>query len=261
MLFFSYLTHLIRTLPKLPALYIQGTEAKKAIPILKEASGPEGRVSRSGGGAGFHLITLGESTIASPGMGNHEQGYTGYLARQLACKLERDVTWRVYARGGLNVRKVRKQLYPRIREKKADLIVIALGGNDTFEFTPLWRWQKEVRALNQSLRSRFPETPVAFTNMPPVRQFPAFTPLMQQVFGDQVDLLRQAMAEIVEQESNTFFDSRPTDLHQWKDRHGVEGPTSAFFSDGVHPSALTYEVWAKDFVEYLLKQKAWPSFP
>ncbi len=257
MLYLAYFAHLIRTLLRLPALYKQGIRVKKEIPALKEASGPQGRVLHSGGKA-FQLLTLGESTIASPGMGTHEQGFTGNLARQLAWQLDRDVTWRVYAQGGLNARKVREQLFPLITEKDADLIVIALGGNDTFEFCPLWNWQKEIRSLCRGLRARFPAAPIAFTNMPPVRQFPAFTPLMQQVFGDQVDLLRYSLAEWVERSPGLYFNAEPTVLEAWKARHGIEGPTSSFFSDGVHPSALTYEVWAKDFVEFLLHQKALP---
>jgi lysophospholipase L1-like esterase len=255
LLYLAYFAHLTRTLFRLPALYRQGNRVKKEIPILKEASGPQGRVLHSGSKA-FQLLTLGESTIASPGMGSHERGFTGNLARQLARQLDRDVTWRVYAQGGLNARKVRERLFPWIAEKDADLIVIALGGNDAFEFCPIWKWQKEIRALCRGLQARFPGVPIAFTNMPPVRQFPAFTPLMQQVFGDQMDLLRMALAEWVERNPDIYFNAEPTDLEAWQTRHGMKGATADFFSDGVHPSALTYEVWAKDFVAFLLEQKA-----
>jgi hypothetical protein len=43
------------------------------------------------------------------------------------------------------------------------------------------------------LRARFPEAPIAFTNMPPIREFPAFTPLIQRTIGGLVELHGEAL--------------------------------------------------------------------
>ncbi|MEQ8703403.1 MAG: hypothetical protein RIC19_05770 [Phaeodactylibacter sp.] len=63
---------------------------------------------------------------------------------------------------------MRKASVPQIAETDIDLIVIGLGGNDAFRLNPPWRWRRNIRELITALRQRFSETPVVFTNMPPI---------------------------------------------------------------------------------------------
>ncbi|MEM9675768.1 MAG: SGNH/GDSL hydrolase family protein, partial [Bacteroidota bacterium] len=83
--------------------------------------------------------------------------------------------------------------------------------------------------------------------------FPAFTPLIKFVIGNLVEILGEELKEVVTKSPNTFYYSRKITLEDWIQRLGVEAEPADFFSDGVHPSRLTYQVWAKDLANYMLE--------
>ncbi len=246
----KYLLSGLAVVPLLPLMYIQGKRIRASVPSLPAAKGGLGR---SGGGTGrpLRLITLGESTIAGIGVETHEEGFSGTLARALADQLGKPVDWKVYARSGYTAERVTEKLIPQIAETDIDLIVIGLGGNDAFHLNPPWRWRRSIRALIAALRQRFSETPVVFTNMPPIKNFPAFTPLIKRVVGSHVELLGQSLDQVTGPMPNVFYYARVITLEDWRGRLGVSAPPADFFSDGVHPSALTYQVWARDVAGYI----------
>lgn len=246
----KYLLGVLLALPALPLMYIQGKRIRTSVPKLPPAKGPSGR-SGNGAGAPFRLITLGESTIAGIGVDTHTKGFSGTLANTLSNQLGKAVEWKVYAKSGYTAALVAEKLIPKITEEEVDLIVIGLGGNDAFHLNAPWRWRRDIRSLIVTLRDRFPAVPVVFTNMPPIRSFPAFTPLIQRVIGNHVELLGQSLDYVIQPIPNVFYYARVITLEDWRERLGVSAPPADFFSDGVHPSALTYQVWARDVAEYV----------
>lgn len=236
--------------PLLPLMAIQGKRIRASVPRLPPAKGTSGYIG-AGKAQPLRLITLGESTIAGIGVETHAEGFSGTLARALADQLGKPVAWKVYAKSGYTAERVTEMLVPQITETDIDLIVIGLGGNDAFHLNPPWRWRRSIRELIAALRQRFPETPVVFANMPPIRNFPAFTPLIKRVVGSHVEWLGQALGHVVRPLPNVFYYARVITLEDWRDRLGVSVPPAGFFSDGVHPSALTYQVWARDVAGYI----------
>lgn len=236
--------------PLLPFILIQGKRIRASVPKLPPAKGPSG-YSGVGTGQALRLITIGESTIAGIGVETHAEGFSGTLARALADQLGKPVAWKVYARSGYTAERVMEILVPQITETDVDLIVIGLGGNDAFHLNSPWRWRRSIRELIAALRQRFHETPVVFTNMPPIKSFPAFTPLIKRVVGSHVEWLGQALDRVVQPLPNVFYYARVITLEDWRDRLSISAPPADFFSDGVHPSALTYQVWARDMAGYI----------
>lgn len=236
--------------PLLPLMAIQGKRIRASVPRLPPAKGASGYIG-AGKGQPLRLITLGESTIAGIGVETHAEGFSGTLARALADQLGKPVAWKVYARSGYTAERVTEKLVPQITETDIDLIVIGLGGNDAFHLNPPWRWRRDTRNLIAALGQRFPKTPVVFTNMPPIRNFPAFTPLIKRVVGSHVEWLGQALGHVVQPLPNVFYYARVITLEDWRDRLSISAPPADFFSDGVHPSALTYQVWARDVAGYI----------
>jgi lysophospholipase L1-like esterase len=229
---------------------IQGKRIRASVPRLPPAKGASGYIG-AGKAQPLRLITLGESTIAGIGVETHAEGFSGTLARALADQLGKPVEWKVYAKSGYTAERVTEKLVPQITETNIDLIVIGLGGNDAFHLNSPWRWRRSIRELIAALRQRFPETPVLFANMPPIKSFPAFTPLIKRVVGSHVEWLGQALGHVVQPLPNVFYYARVITLEDWRDRLGVSAPPADFFSDGVHPSALTYQVWAQDVAGYI----------
>ncbi|MEM9261385.1 MAG: hypothetical protein AAGA62_17225 [Bacteroidota bacterium] len=95
------------TLPLLPILYYQGKKIQAAVPKLPEAKEPQGLVPGPSDKL-LRLICLGESTIAGVGVTTHAEGFTGALARALGAGLRTQVQWRVYARSGFTLQRVRE---------------------------------------------------------------------------------------------------------------------------------------------------------
>ena len=252
----KYLIGAIISIPSLPIMYFQGKRIKKKIPQLPEAKGNEGHAAcKEGSDARLNIISLGESTIAGVGVETHEEGFTGTLAKELSNLLQANISWKVYAKSGYNARKVRQLLLPQIKEDKIDLIVIGLGGNDAFELNRPSAWRTQVISLLEAIHRRFPETPIVFCNMPPIKLFPAFTPLIKFTIGNLVEILGQELESTADRFENTFYFGEKITFEEWSKRYDVETSEQNFFSDGVHPSKLTYQVWAKDVASNIFNNK------
>ena len=86
-----------------------------------------------------------------------------------------------------------------------------------------------------------------------VCSFPAFTPLIQYTLGNLVEMYGEALVPLFEPQAHIYYTNRKLSIEDWAERHQVPMDIEAFFSDGVHPSGLTYQLWAEDFVAFLLE--------
>jgi len=70
--------------------------------------------------------------------------------------------------------------------------------------------------------------------------------LIKFIIGNLVEILGQEVKDLVKNfDRVVYFDDKIT-LKEWQERLNIDGKLSDFFSDGVHPSKLTYQTWAKD---------------
>ncbi len=131
------------------------------------------------------------------------------------------------------------------------MIVIGVGGNDAFTLNTPRRWRKQVQALIADVQHKYKGVPIVFINMPPIKEFPAFTKPIKVVVGNLVEMLGQELQKIVRALDNVFYYARVITVDDWVERLNINALPSEFFSDGVHPSKLTYQAWAKDVAQYL----------
>lgn len=251
-----YVTGAIISIVLLPLMYYQGKRIRGSVPRLPEAEGKEGHCKTSEKSENtLKIIAIGESTIAGVGVDTHREGFTGTLACELSRIFNMNVEWKVYARSGYTARTVEKRLIPKITEHKVDLIIIGLGGNDAFTLNRPSRWKAQIRSLIESLKSKFPESIIVFCNMPPIREFPAFTALMKFTIGGLVEILGEELHKTVKNYENVFYFGEKITLKGWMDKFGLDAKMEDFFSDGIHPSKLTYQVWAKDIANEISKNE------
>lgn len=240
-----------------PILYFQGKRIRKSVPKLPEAKVPNGKVQQNTTRE-LNLLCLGESTMAGVGVDTHAEGFAGTLAAKLADLLDRSINWQVYAKSGFTAKLVQQEILPKIKDVPADLIVIGLGANDAFTLNSPCKWRRHIVQLIQTLRISFPNSPIFFTNMPPIQSFPAFTPPIRFVLGNLVELLGQTLAQEAAQHDLVFYNAEIITIVGWKKKWAVEGVATDFFSDGVHPSKLTYQVWAKDMAYFIVEKQVVP---
>lgn len=251
----KYILGVFISIPLLPILFFQGKRIKKETPRLPEAKQIKGGIKRDSQKT-VKLIIIGESTIAGVGVDYHKNGFTGALAKELANKCNVSVSWKVYAKSGYTAKLVRERIIPKIKEQDIDLIVIGLGGNDAFTLNSPAKWAKEINLMIDQLYKKFPNTPVFFTNMPPIKEFPAFTKLIKFVIGNLVEVLGEALHKEVKQKNNVYYNDEIITLKTWKEKFNIEGNVDSFFSDGVHPSKITYQVWGKDMAAFIMNTKS-----
>lgn len=243
-------------IPLLPLLLYQGKKIRKKVPQLPEAMGNTGiSLPSEKSEKQLNLITIGESTIAGVGVDTHEEGFTGTLAKGLADLTGHKIKWKVYARSGYTAKTVNKKLIPKIKEKEIDLIVIGLGGNDAFTLNSPKNWKKEIVNLINTLNNKFSQTPIVFCNMPPVKVFPAFTFLIRYIIGNHVELLGKELKNIVKGLFNVYYSSDVITLEKWLEKLPKGVSKNDFFSDGVHPSKLTYQTWANEIANFIVNEK------
>lgn len=250
----KYLLGSLLSIPLLPIMYFQGKKIRSSVPKLDEATGISGS-SGNNQTRVLRMITIGESTVAGVGVATHEEGFTGTLAKTLSEELQATVKWKVYAKSGYTAKRVTYKIIPTIEETDLDLIVIGLGGNDSFKLNSPGNWRSQMEHLIDTIQTKFPEVPICFMNMPPIKEFPAFTSLIKFTVGNLVEILGTELQALVNTKKNVFYLSEVITLDLWIKQLKTDKRPADFFSDGVHPSKFTYQVWGKYFGEYLLKQK------
>jgi len=236
----------------MPILYRQANTILKTMPDLKA---PED-IKQSDGPDSFQILSIGESSIASIGVDSQADGITGNLASLLKKGNQEKLAYEVIAKSGYTARKVKDLLLPKITSTHADLIVIGLGANDAFKLITPKKWHENITNIIKHLRERFgTKVPIVFINMPPITEFPAFTSLLKFFVSKQLRILKNELEHIVSKLEYVFFmDEELTTLGFMK-KYGLQNKrVDEFYSDGVHPSKITYNLWAQELIEFLAKE-------
>lgn len=257
---FKYLFGSILSFPFLPFLYLDGKRIKKEAPELPEAKGTNGLFQHGVNAPQFELLLLGESSVAGVGVDNHSEGFTGKLSECISKNYQQNVHWSVYARNGYTINRVRHKIIPKITEKAFNLIVIGLGGNDAFALRSPQKFEKNINSLIKDTQQKFPDTPIVFINMPPIRDFPAFTRKIKFSIGGLIDLYRSSLMKVVKQFDMVWFNDDPIQFEPWQKKLDSNLTINDFFSDGVHPSKLTYQIWAEIMFDYIQKEGVLHSY-
>lgn len=227
----------VLTPPLLPVLVAQGYWLRKTTPRLPDAAGPpEGSAGLvRGDGEPLRLIALGESTVAGVGARTHETGLAGQLAFALSRQINQRVQWSVIALSGINARDCRTELAPQLKGMNADVVVIALGVNDTIELHTARRWTNDVEKLISAVRDEVGDALVLLSGVPPMDRFPALPQPLRFVLGARSASLERATVELTKR------------LRRVKHvPFAIEKDCGELFcEDGFHPSERGYQLWAE----------------
>lgn len=248
----QFLLGIFLAIPLLPLIIFQGNRIKKLVPKLPEAKDPNG-LADFGFDRTVKVLFLGESTVAGVGVDTHEEGFPGSSSRELARLNKKNIDWKVVARSGYTAKRVQKKLLIRIGDFKPDLIVLGLGGNDAFTLNTPWNWRKDVSKLINALKTVYPDSIIVFTNMPPIKEFPAFTKAIKLINGNLVEILGKELSHLISEFRDVYYASDIIRVEDWIHLIPENESVDIFFSDGVHPSKLTYQTWGREFACFIHK--------
>lgn len=250
LLFLQYISWLLVTIPILPMLFFQGKKIRKTAVRLPEAKNPRG-LSCLDQNYTQQLLFLGESTFAGVGVETHQEGFPGAFASALSSITGENYCWTVYAKSGYTVDKIRQKLLPQVIEKEIDIIIIGVGGNDAFHLISPHSWLQDIRLLLSDLRQRFPGSKIFFTQLPPIRDFPAFTPLIRNHIGSLAELLGKVLEVAVKDCASVWYLNEIISINEWLTDKSVIESNQDFFADGIHPSKFGYQLWAIEMASFV----------
>jgi len=228
-------------LPFVPFLVWQGKRVRKKIGRLPDATG------EITGQFGNHkeklnLLAIGESTVAGIGAKTHNEALAGQLAKFLSLETEKSVRWHALGESGITARETLERLVPNLPETEMDLVVVGLGGNDTFKVNSPQRWRRDISKIIETLREKYPNAVILLANSPRVIDFPVLPQPLKFVLW-RVSRLQHAVGiNLTNAKENVFYFDE------------AETVDEEFFSDGVHPSEFGYALWSEAMIKFLLKR-------
>lgn len=240
---FKYIFGGLALTPFLPFLYAQGQFVRYKVGRLPDA---EGEITGKFGEfeEAINLLAIGESTVAGVGVKTHEEALTGQFSKHLSRKTGKTVHWHAVGESGITVERTLQNLVPKLPEEKMDVVVVALGGNDVFGLSSPVKWRTDLTELLEILRSKNENATIFLANVPMVRDFIALPNPLRYVLSRLAKLHHFNAKDLASKMENVMY------------FHDVKKVTDDFFSDGVHPSATGYDLWAEAMVEFMLQQKS-----
>lgn len=227
--------------PVLPFLYLQGQYTRLKVGKLPDAQG-ETNGEVVGNDEVINFLAIGESTVAGVGAKDHAEAMTGQFAKYLSRQTGKTVRWNALGVSGITVHRTLKELVPKIPEVKFDVILIGLGGNDVFQLSTPKKWREGMKELIGIFRAKYPDAAIYLANVPMVRDFIALPNPTRYVLSRVAKM----------QQTNTLdFVSEYENVHYYLPQGKFQ---PEHFSDGIHPSALGYDLWAEEMVKFFLQK-------
>ena len=183
--------------------------------------------SPQGQAGGLTYVALGDSAAQGIGASRPERGYVGLLADRLRDQTGRPVQVVNLSRSGARLADVLQDQLPRLRELDADIVTVAIGGNDVRHYD-----QTTFRAQLDQLTRGLPSG--AF-----VADLPFF------MHGRWEDDAQEASDLVTAAAPAAGLVSVP--LHQTQRSQGWSAMFTQFAADWFHPNDRGHRVWADAF--------------
>lgn len=228
-----------------PFFWWQGRQTRARTPRLPEASG-ECSGFIPGDGLTRCLVAIGESPVAGVGVDCYENSLTAELARVFAARTGHPVKWHAIGENGINLRDTRTRLVPRLAGLQPDLVIVALGVNDSTGLTSRHRWRGELLALLMDLQDRT-TAPVLFAAVPPLGSFSALPQPLRFWLGLRARLLDADLRRALHDRTGVLLSPPLPPL-----------VSEQLASDGYHPSAVGCKVWAAQ-LHAVLDEQGYPK--
>jgi lysophospholipase L1-like esterase len=222
----------------LPVAAMQGKWMRATIRPAPPAAGPTSGTVGATWGAPLRIAVVGESTAAGSGVDNHDEGFTGCLAREINAHTGRPVQWQVAGQFGATARRIRYRLLPQLDED-LDAAVLLAGGNDVMTRRSPDQWRDDLSAIVDDLTERAGRVVVA--GIPPFALFPSMPATLGRYLSERAAALDDVSRQICAAHPGTTWVTMP----------GTP-PPYFFASDRFHLSAAGYQRWSQVIADHLV---------
>ena len=171
-----------------PVYVWQGLGVRRRTTRMLPAQGPVMH-GLAGKAPAISLLVLGDSSAASVGIGNSEDGLAAQLAVLISQGTGRAVRWRAAGFNSATSGQIRDHVLPNLSADPWTHIVLTVGTNDTKNFHSVPRFKKEFGGLLYALRAKWPEARVAWS---PVLEFTR-APAMPLLLGKILEIRAREM--------------------------------------------------------------------
>jgi len=225
----SFSRHYLTTVALSPLLLAQAVYVRKVTPRLPEAEGA--RQGTAGDGQPLNMLIVGDSAAAGVGVAQQSEALSGRLVHALSSDFQ--VNWTLLAKTGHALIDVIEHSRT-LTDASFDVAVVSAGVNDATGGRTLSHWKDDIGALYEHLHTALGCQLVVFTSVPPMQAFPALPRPLRQFLGHKASRLNDVLRETVEPLDHAAL------VHP-------DFPLTPEFiaSDGFHPSARAYQVWAE----------------
>ena len=228
-----------------PLLIWQGRQVRREAPRLPEATGPRlglaGMERHSGAMPRLRVLIVGDSSGAGVGAATQDEALAGRLSQALTRRLKAPIAWQLVARTGwttANVTAALRELSAQGRLPPADVMVVALGVNDTVRQTSPRRWTAQLDALEACARELAGVHQIVATAVPPMHLFPLLPQPLRWVLGRSAQALDAALVQWTADSGTRAYFEMPYDPARDEVR-------TLMASDGFHPGPLLYQRWGE----------------
>ena len=223
---------------KLPVAVVQGMWLRAAMKPARPATGPTSGTAGTSSDPPLRIAVVGDSTAAGCGVGSHDNGFAGCLAREITARTQWPVQWQVVGQFGATARRIRYRLLPRLGED-LNVAVLLAGGNDVMSRRSPGEWRDDLSAIVDGLTDRADYVVVA--GLPPFALIPAIPASLGRYLSERAAALDEISRQICTGCAGAT----------WVCMTGA--PPAGFFSaDRFHPSATGYQLWAQAVADHLV---------
>lgn len=223
-----------------PLLLAQGLYVRRTAVRLPEAAGL--REGVAGQGEPLALMILGDSAAAGVGAESQHEALSGQLAIRLSGRFR--LSWRLWAETGRTSRDILAVLQ-RAPAQPIDVVLTSVGVNDVTSGMRLAAWLEQQAGIVGLLKSKFDARRIIVSALPPMQHFSALPQPLRWVLGRRAARFNAALADALR--DDPVCRMLP-----------IEFPFEPAFlaSDGFHPSAAAYALWAEQAAALMLEPAA-----
>lgn len=181
------------------------------------------------------MLGLGDSTIAGVGVEDSLLGLTAQFSRELYRLTLRGVTWDSYGERGITAPTLHRDYLKVALSQSApiDVALVSIGANDAKGLHSATRAVESMTRIVGELREHSPRAVVLVSSLPAFHLFDSLPQPLRWVMSSHAGAIERRARPLVEANPRVIMSPPPSHY-----------PPGFFASDGFHPSAEGYGIWA-----------------